>query len=433
LQPRACALAAAPRRNVMTAHSLRCVTLTLALTGLLGTSAARADVVLDWNAIMQATVSAQNPFAQARLAAITQLAVFTAVNAVSGGYEPYLDGIHAPHGASAEAAVVAAAHRVLTHYLPASAAALDAARQQSLAAIPDGPGKQAGIDVGEAAAAAMIAARTDDGSAPPQFFMPASSDPGEWQLTPSCPPAGGILYHWGNVAPFGVVDSTQFRAEPPPLLTSGRYRRDYVEVMEVGDAASTLRPADRSDVARFYNAVLAVGVWNDVARQIAGARPTTLVANARMLALLNIAISDGLVTVMETKYHYRFWRPETAIHQGANDGNRKTDGNPAFTPFILTPCFPSYPSAHASASYAGRAVLARIFGDHHHAIALESPAVPGVRLEYESLDEITDDIDDARVYGGIHFRFDQRAGGRQGSAIGDYIHRTHLRAKKAGR
>ena len=238
--------------------------------------------------------------------------------------------------------------------------------------------------------------------------------------------AGGILYHWGNVKPFGLVDSTQFRADPPPALTSGRYRRDYVEVMEVGDAASGLRPADRADVARFYNAVLAVGVWNDVARQLAGARQTTLSENARLLALLNMAISDGLVAVMETKYHYRFWRPETAIHLGTNDGNHKTDGNTAFMPFISTPCFPSYPSAHATGSYAGRAILARIFGEHHHTITLASPAVPGVRFEYESLDEITDDIDDARVYGGIHFRFDQRAGARQGTAIGGYIYRAHL-------
>src|SRR5690606_223136 len=147
----------ASRRRLMTSRLLRYVTASVALTGVLCASPARADVVLEWNAIMQATVSTQNPFAQGRLAAITQLAVFTAVNAVTGRYEPYLNGITAPDGASAEAAAVAAAHRVLTHYLPASAAALEAARLQSLAAIPDGPGKQAGISVGEAAAAAMIA------------------------------------------------------------------------------------------------------------------------------------------------------------------------------------------------------------------------------------------------------------------------------------
>jgi hypothetical protein len=411
----------------MTMQNLRGVTASVVLIGVLSAPHARADVVLQWNALMQAAVSAENPFSQARLAAMTQLAVFTAVNAVTRHYEPYIDGIHAPHWASAEAAAVAAAHRVLTHYLPASAPTLDAARQQSLAAIPDRKSKEAGIKAGEAAAAAMIALRTDDGSAPPQFFMPSLTDPGEWQLTPSCPPAGGILYHWGSVKPFGVASGGQFRAAPPPTLKSGRYRRDYVEVMEVGDAASTLRPPDRADVARFYNAVLAVAVWNDVARQIARAQRATLSANARMLALLNMAISDGLVTVMETKYHYRFWRPETAVQMGERDGNRKTKANPAFTPFIATPCFPSYPSAHATGSYAARAVLARIFGDRHHAITLSSPAVPGIRLEYDSLDEITDDIDDARVYGGIHFRFDQRAGATQGEAVGRYIYRTQLR------
>jgi hypothetical protein len=415
----------------MTGQRLRCITATVALAILVGTSSARADAVLEWNGIMQATVSTQNPFAQARLASITQLAVFTAANAVTRRYEPYIEGIAAPDGASADAAVVAAAHMVLRHYLPGAAASLDAARQQSLAAIPDGPGKQAGIAVGEAAAAAMIDLRTDDGAAPPQFFLPSSTDSGEWQLTPSCPPAGGILLHWGNVTPFGVPSSAQFRSSPPPALTSGRYRRDYVEVMEVGDAASTLRPADRADVARFYNVVLAVAVWNDVARQIATARKATLSENARMLALLNMAISDGLVTVMETKYHYRFWRPETAIHAGDLDSNPKTDGNTAFMPYITAPCFPSYPSAHASGSYAAREILARIFGEHHHAITLTSPAVPGVLLEYESLDEITDDIDDARVYGGIHFRFDQRAGAQQGRAIGAYIHRRHLRPARA--
>ncbi len=158
----------------------------------------------------------------------------------------------------------------------------------------------------------------------------------------------------------------------------------------MGDAASALRPADRADVARFYNVVLAVAVWNDVARQIAAARKTTMPENARMLALLNMAISDGLVTVMETKYHYRFWRPETAIQAGDADGNPGTGGNTAFTPYIPAPCFPSYPSAHASGSYAAREIL-------------------------------------ARIYGGIHFRFDQRAGAKQGRSIGAYIHRRHLR------
>jgi hypothetical protein len=154
---------------------------------------ASADPVRDWNAIMVATVSGQNPFAQARFAAITQLAVFEAVNAITGAYEPYCGTISAPPGASPEAPSVAAAHAVLRTCFPASSASLDVARATSLASIPDGQAEVDGIAVGEAAAAAMIAARSDDGSAPPRFHLPASSDPGVWQPTPSCPPAGGVL------------------------------------------------------------------------------------------------------------------------------------------------------------------------------------------------------------------------------------------------
>jgi len=161
--------------------------LTFILAGLIFTpAAARADSVLDWNAIMQATVSAQAPFPQARFAAITQLAVFEAVNSITRDYKPYLGTLTAPAGASPEAAAVAAAHTVLKSYFPASAAALDAARASSLAAIPDGTAKSAGIAAGEAAALAVMAARSNDGSAPAAFYLPASSKPGEWQTTPAC-------------------------------------------------------------------------------------------------------------------------------------------------------------------------------------------------------------------------------------------------------
>lgn len=394
-----------------------------------GALGAHANAVLDWNEIMVSTVGTQNPFAQGRFAAITQLAVFEAVNAIEGDYVPYLGTVEAPRGASAEAAAVAAAHAVLASYFPDVAPALDAARKSSLAAILDGEAKEAGIAVGEAAAAAMIAARVADGSAPPQFHQPSSAEPGEWQLTAACPPAGGVLLHWGDVAPFGIESGDQFRSPPPPALRRPEYARDLNEVKRVGDAASAHRSQDRADVAQFYNAVLAVGVWNDVARQLAVARGTTLSEDARAFALLNMAIHDALVSVMETKYHYRFWRPETAIPRAGEDGNPKTAPNDAFTPFVPTPCFPSYPSAHASASYAARAVVEQLYGQGGpQLITLSSPAVPQVFLEYRRLRQITDDIDDARVYGGIHFRFDQEAGAEQGIRIGRYVMRHNLRS-----
>lgn len=387
---------------------------------------ARADVVLNWNAIMLATISGQNPFAQARFAAITHLAVFEAVNACTGDYEPYLGTVSAPQGASAEAAAIAAAHRVLREYFPASAAMLDAARAQSLATIPDGQSKQDGIAAGEAAAAAMIAERTNDGSTPPEVFLPETTDPGVWQPTPPAF-APGILLHWRNVTPFGIRSSDQFRSGPPPALTSNRYRRDYNEVKTVGAVDSIGRPQDRTDVARFFAAASPAHVWNSVAQQVSAARGLSLSENAQTFALLNMAISDASVSVFETKYFYIFWRPVTAIGAGDTDGNPHTDPDAAWTPFITTPPFPGYPSAHASASNAGRRIAEIVFGKRDHAFTLSHPAIPEVTLHYTTFGDLTDDIDDARVYGGIHFRFDQEAGARQGRRVGAYVYAHNLR------
>jgi hypothetical protein len=389
-------------------------------------AATTSNVVLEWNEIMVSTVSGQNPFAQARLAAITQLAVFEAVNAITGDSDPYLGTISAPPGASAEAAAVAAAHGVLVFYIPAAAASLDATRTTSLDSIPDGQSKDDGIAVGQAAAAAMTAARAADGSSPPQSFMPTSSDPGMWQLTPTCPSSGGTLFHWGNLTPFGIASNAQFRAAPPPELGSPVYARDYEEVVRVGAADSVERPADRAAVARLYASLLAVGVWNAVARQLAQAEPLSLSEEARVLALMNMAISDGLASSMETKYHYLEWRPETAIHAAELDDNPRTVADPDYAPFIPTPCFPSYPSAHASGSYAALAILERVWGNGGHAIQLSHPSLPGVVFRYTTLKQITNDIDDARVYGGIHFRFDQEAGAKQGLRVGQFIYAHSL-------
>jgi hypothetical protein len=405
---------------------------------------ARADAVQDWNAIMLATVAGQNPFAQARFAAVTHVAIFEAVNAITGEYEPYLGTIAAPPWASQESAAVAAAHAVLVHYFSAQTGVLDAARDTSLAAIPDGQPKIDGIAVGQAAAAALIALRGNDGSAGSPIadpFPPRSSNPGEWQLTPGCPSAGsGVFYHWRNVTPFGLQSSSQFRSGPPPALTSNEYAKDYEEVKAVGALNSILRPADRADVASFYQALLAVGVWNQVARQLGAAHGSSLAENARAFALINMALSDALVTVMETKYYYAFWRPETAIRAGDADGNPKTEPDIDFSPFMsslpgslgITPCFPSYPSAHATASYAARRVVQEIWGGGSHSIDLFAPAL-NLTLYYTSLKQITDDIDDARVYSGIHFRFDQDAGAKQGWRIGGYVHGNLLRPVQFGR
>jgi hypothetical protein len=394
----------------------------VALVVMLGTANSRtasaSDAVLDWNSIMLTTTATQNPFFQARFAAITQLAVFEAVNAIDKEFEPYLGTITAPSGASPDAAAVAAAHAVLGNYFPGDASALNAAYAASLAAIPDGSAKQDGIAVGEAAAAALIALRTGDGSTPPEFYSPTSSTAGAWQLTPSCPPAGGILLQWRNLRPFAIQSADQFRSAPPPALTSQRYARGYNEVMRVGSIDSAFRPQDRADVARFYAATAPVPVWNAAAAQVAVEQGSSLSENARALALMDVAIIDASASVFETKYFYDFWRPETAIH---------ASGDTTWMPYIVTPCFPSYGSAHGSLSNAARKVLERLYGPRHHSITLSNPAVAGVILQYETFEQITDDISDARVYGGIHFRFDQEAGGEQGRQVGAYVYHHILR------
>jgi hypothetical protein len=400
------------------------VTLALALAC---PSSARADTVTDWNLLMQQTVvvAPSNANLQTRWGAIVQLAVFEAVNAIEGDYEPYLGGlIVAPPGASPEAATIAAAHRTLVTLRPGSAATLDPLREAALAALPDGQAKDDGIAVGEAAAAAMLLLRAGDGwdAVVPYEEEPA---PGIWQPLPGQTP---LLPGWGQVTPFGIADGSQFRLPAPPALHTGKYAADYNEVKLLGRIDSPLRPLDRTNVARFYAAASPVQVWNSAARQASAAQGMTLSENARIFALLGMAMADAAISGWDTKYHYNFWRPQMAIRAGDTDGNGLTDKDPDWAPLINTPAHPSYASGHATVSGSARAVLERAFGKDDHEVTLTHSSLPDIVLNYTGWDEITDDIDDARVYGGIHFRFDQEAGSHQGRAIGKFILRNYLRS-----
>jgi hypothetical protein len=278
----------------------------------------------------------------------------------------------------------------------------------------------------------MIALRASDGSSPPQFKIPGPAVPGDYQATPSCPIMNGIavgtLFQWQNVTPFGISSASEFLLEPPPALWSHEYAKAYDEVMTVGSLDSTERPQDRANVVLFYAASTPTFVFNLAARQVSQQKGRSLSENARDFALINMAISDGAVTTFFNKYHYNFWRPETAIRAGDIDGNRKTDPDPNWVPFIVAPCFPSYPSAHGTLSGAGEEVMRRLYGEAGHAITLSNPAVPTIVLQYRSFRQIIDDISDARVYGGIHFRTDQDAGARLGRVVGETIYKNNLRA-----
>ena len=394
-----------------------------ALVVCLVAAVAHADAVTDWNAVMQATVAPSNAFVQARAGAIVELAVFEAVNSITGNYRPYIGTISAPSGASPEAAAIAAAHRALVALYPANTAALDAMEATSLAAIPDGQSKVDGISVGEAAAAVILALRANDGSGNVVPYTPGTG-PGVWQPTPPAF-APALLPRWGQVTTFGILNGAQFRLPPPPVLGSARYARDFNEVKLVGDVNSNVRPQDRTDVARFY-IIPAVQVYNPAARQVSAAQGKTLAQNAHDFALLAMAMCDGLISSMETKYYYNRWRPVTAIRAADIDGNPNTQPNAGWLPLITTPPFPSYPSAHASAGGAARRILERTYGKDGFSVTLTSPTAPGVVLHYTAWQQITNDIDDARIFGGIHYRYDQEGGAQQGWQVGSYILETQL-------
>jgi hypothetical protein len=390
-------------------------------------SGAHADAVTDWNAITEATILAAtpDPAMRGRTAAIAQVAVFEAVNSIIGDYEPYRSKIEAAAGASPEAAAIAAAHRVLVTLHAEAAPKLDAARDQSLAAIAEGAPKRDGIAVGVAAADAMLALRADDGFHVSVPYTPGTQ-PGDWRPTPP-EHIPAFRPGLGQVATFSIRDGRQFRAAAPPPLGSKRYTRDYGEVKRVGEAHSTERPEDRTQVARFYDATDGEQIYYPAARQVAATRARTLSQNARLFALLGMSMWDAVVACFETKYHFNLWRPVTAIREAATDGNQRTEPDRNWQAAVFTPPFPAYPSGHATFGAAARVVLEEEFGPNGHSITLTNPALPDIVLRYTTFKQITDDVDDGRIYGGVHYRFDQEAGALMGKRVGEYVLRHELR------
>jgi hypothetical protein len=391
------------------------------------TSGALADVVTGWNAIMQSTVAPGNVFMQTRNAAITQLAVFEAVNAITGDYEPYLGTIVAPPNASPEAAAVAAAHKVLVTLYPSQAIMLKDLRDISMLALPDGPAKNDGDAVGVAAAEAMLALRSADGSATAGSLpYTPGTNPGDWRPTPVAL-APAAMPGWGRVDTFGIINGAQFRAAPPPRLNTGKYANDWEEVRMGGSLGSTSRGVEHAQVARVYVALTFVNLYHPIARTLSALQGKTLSENARIFAHLSMAGADALISSMEGKFHYNFWRPVTAIQLGHLDGNANTGSDLTWATYVATPPYPSYPSNHGCGSGAAIAVLEDAFGKRGHDIRVSTPTVPDVELVYNALADIGVDIDNARVYGGIHFRFDQEAGRKQGTQVGHHILQHELR------
>jgi hypothetical protein len=386
--------------------------------------AARADVVTDWNltAIRAAQATGQPNPMFARHLAMVHAAIYDAVNAIDRSHTVYAVDIQAKPGASLDAAAAAAAYGVLTKLYWTQTPAFDVALEGSLAAIPDGPARADGLAVGQQVAEMLLALRKDDRSTATVTYTP-TSDPGVYQLTlPAFAPVA--LPHWGGVTPFLLKSADQVPLDGPPALTNAVFANDLNEVKTVGAKHSATRTRDQTDAARLWIASPIV-TDNDAARQLSAHQGLSVVDNARVFAVLNMAGADALIACWEAKYRYTYWRPVTAIRHAESAGNSGITADPAWEPLIPTPAHPEYPSGRTSYTGATARVLREFFGDEVR-VSLTNPAVKVTRT-YQSLTQMAQEVEDARVWGGMHFRTAVVHGGALGRSIADYGLQHHLR------
>jgi hypothetical protein len=364
---------------------------------------AGAESVVFWNQIMIRTVitnGGQPPPASFVYGAYVQAAVYNAVVAIEGGYEPYKSTLAASPGASVDAAVATAAHDVLVQYFPAQQGILDADYAAALAAISDEPAKVEGIALGAEAADEIIALRAGDGlNANIGFTMPAPA-PGVWQLPSGVNP----LTPWmSRLRPFMLNSPDQFRPGPPPDLSSAEWAEQFNEMALYGRRDSTVRTAEQTTIARFWSSV-PLTQYNQAYQLIATDRQLSALEAARLMAMGNVVGADALIGCFDAKYHYLFWRPAFAIPQGDNDGNPNTTGDPSFVPLLGTPAHPEYPAAHGCETSAQAEVFAAFLGTQNIGVTIPS-TVPDIPARYyRTANELTKEIIDARVWGGLHYR-----------------------------
>lgn len=416
----------------------------------------RGDVILDWNAtvlnvVREWTTTDDDPYEGrivpsappqvTRNLAMIHTAMFDAVNAIEGGYQPYLGGLAAQPGASPKAAAASAAHAVASQLYPEAdeMAHWNASLAESLASVPDGDAKDQGIVFGTSVGEAMLAARADDGSAAVVEYTPGS-EPGDWRRTlPGYIPP--LLPQWRYVEPFAIESAENYRPEPPPELSSQRYADSVDQVMQLGRLDSDIRTDDQSEIAVFWadggGTFTPPGHWNQIAADVALTEGTSLIENSRLFSLLNMALADAGIAAWDAKYHYDLWRPIDAIRLADTDGNAATTVDAAWLPLVQNPPFPTYTSGHSSFSGAADAVLTNFFGpnvyfttqlDGHNAPAQRPLAEELiVTRSFTSFTEAAEEAGLSRIYGGIHFDFDNTAGLESGRAVGTYVINALLR------
>ncbi len=409
-------------------------TIGLSVLLLIGSGTAVADEVTDWNHIMlEATLAPPGTPApvSTRSTAIVQAAVFDAVNGIDPQYTPIHVSRTGPRNASKRAAAVQAAYAILIRLYPAQLDMLDQQRSASLMGISRGWGAerseriQQGIEWGQMVADAIWAWRSNDGFAQTVPAFTGGTAPGEWRPTP---PAflPGLVPQLAQVTPWVIQSPSQFRPSGPPALDSAEYTADFNEVKVMGSKSSTSRTPDETDAVLFWSPGNPPDFWDPVATTLAEKHHFSLLRTAHLLAQVNLAMSDSMIGCWDAKYTYVSWRPITAIQLADTDGNPDTLADPTWTPLLVTPPFPGYPSAHSCASSAAARVLSHYFGDRT-AITVTNDALPGQSRCFGSFSAALEEIVNARVFGGIHFRTDCNAGQALGDAVGEYVVKHSLR------
>ncbi|WP_433826066.1 vanadium-dependent haloperoxidase [Actinoplanes sp. CA-015351] len=378
-----------------------------------------ADAVITWNLHAEEaiwTVARQNPWVQGRSFSMVQGAVYDAVNAIAGTpYRPYLTAVPATGRESAGAAVAAAAYQVLTGIFPEQHDRIRAQYDTFLDGIPDGAAERGGIAIGERTAAAMLTERQGDGAFGVEAF-PVGTLPGQWRPTP---PTFANLGAWtADLKPFSIPSTSVYRTAGPPALDGVAYARDLNEVKEVGGVNSTVRTADQSDAARWWHD-RRMTQW-EINRQLIVSQRLGGVQAARLLALVNMAVTDATSACFNEKRHWGFWRPVTAVRLADTDGNAATVADPEWTPLLVTPGSPDYTSGHACATGASMTALLLFFGRDRIGFSATS-ADTGSTRRFAAFSQALTELINARVWGGIHFRSADLQGARIGVSASTYV------------
>lgn len=386
------------------------------------------QIILDWNLAAYEAMggtSYQHSLLAARINAMTHIAMHDALNAVSPRYQTY--AFHQKNSeANPIAAAATAAYEVLVNQIPAAKAMLDSCLAVSLATVPEGNAKTQGIEIGKKAAAAIIALRQNDGAFQDPISVPVGTNqPGAYQVVP--PFDFVFAPFWKTMQPFSLQKPEQFRNTPQPTLTSQTYTKDFNEVKRIGQKDSPERSAEQTAIAMFWYEFSEAG-WNRVARVAAADKKLGLLATARLFALVDMALVDAYTAGWDSKFHYNFWRPFTAIRSAELDGNANTEADLNWEPLMPTPPAQDYPSTHSALGNAAATVLTAILGENT-GFTMTSPTaqVPGSTRSFNSFLQAANENAESRVLAGIHFRFSCEKGQELGNNVGKWTVEQHLK------